>query len=101
METKPTLHCHNCGWVYTLDGQPGRSESCHQCGQDLRVCLNCVHHAYGVAHECRERRAEPVAQKDQANFCEFFEFKRRVWTGRKGDDRESAARDQLNKLFGE
>jgi hypothetical protein len=55
-----------------------------------------------VAHQCRDRRADPVAEKHMANFCEYFDFIRRVWKGKgAADSREAAARDNLKKLFGD
>jgi hypothetical protein len=56
-------HCHNCGEPWTLDGQPGRGETCMKCRADLRVCLNCTSHDPRVAQQCRERRAEPVQKR--------------------------------------
>ncbi|MBI3876025.1 MAG: hypothetical protein HY300_08745 [Verrucomicrobia bacterium] len=94
-------HCHKCGWEWTLAVTPGRSETCHQCGADLRVCLNCAHYDVRAAHQCRERRAEPVMEKHMANFCEWFDFARRDWKGAAPDAREAKARDQLKKLFGD
>jgi hypothetical protein len=99
--SKPTRHCHKCGWDYTLEGNPGRGESCHRCGNDLRVCLNCIHYDKTVAYQCRERRAEPVQEKHVANFCEYFDFIRRVYEAGGPNSRESAARDALKKLLGE
>jgi hypothetical protein len=97
-----TRHCHNCGWEYTLPGQPGRTESCHRCGNDMKVCLNCAHYDARVAHQCRERRADPVAEKHLANYCEYFEFIRRDWTPKSEiNSREQSARDNLNKLLGD
>jgi hypothetical protein len=97
-----TRHCHQCGWVYPLPGLPGRSESCHQCGADLRVCLNCVSYDLRSAHQCRDRRADPVAEKAAANFCEYFDFARRDWRGKSGaSTREQEARNQLKKLLGD
>jgi hypothetical protein len=97
-----TRHCHNCGEEWTLTGQPGRGENCMRCRADLRVCLNCAHHDPRAAQQCRERRAEPVLEKHAGNFCEYFEFARRVWTPKDGDTRrEAAAREQLKKLFGD
>ena len=97
-----TRHCHKCGWEFTLPGQPGRGESCHQCGADLKVCLNCVSYDAQVAYQCRDRRAEPVMDKDKANFCEYFEFARKAFVA-KGEtkSRETSARDQLKKLLGD
>ena len=55
-----------------------------------------------VAHQCRDRRADPVAEKHAANFCEYFEMIRRAFAPKaEADPRESVSRDQLKKLFGE
>ncbi len=84
-----------------MAGLPGRGDSCHGCGTDLRVCLNCVSYDPRVAQQCRDRRAEPVAEKHMANFCEYFDFVRREFSGPEAaGSREAAARDQLKKLFG-
>ncbi|HTX21553.1 MAG TPA: hypothetical protein VMD27_06830 [Candidatus Aquilonibacter sp.] len=73
-----------------------------KCRADLRVCLNCAHYDPHVAQQCRERRAEPVLEKDVGNFCEYFEFARRSWSSKNETNRrEAAARDQLKKLFGD
>ena len=95
-----TRHCHNCGEPWTLSAQPGRGETCMKCRADLRVCLNCAHYDPRVAHQCRERRAEPVLEKHVGNFCEYFEFALREWTPKSGGNpRESAAREKFKKLF--
>ena len=97
-----TRHCHQCGWEWTLPGLPGRSDSCHRCGADLKVCLNCASYDPRVAHQCRDRRADPVAEKHAANFCEYFEMIRRDFVPKEGtNSREAAARDQLKKLLGD
>jgi hypothetical protein len=73
-----------------------------KCRGDLRVCLNCAHYDPRVAQQCRERRAEPVLEKDVGNFCEYFDFAVRDWKARgENNSREAAARDQLKKLFGD
>ena len=97
----PNRHCHQCGTAYLLEGTPGRSESCEKCRADLKACLNCAHHDLRAAHQCRERRAEPVEDKRTANFCEFFEFARRDWVPGAANAREAAARDRLKQLFGD
>lgn len=97
-----TRHCHNCGEEWTLAGQPGRGESCMKCRADLRVCLNCTHYDPRVAQQCRERRSEPVLEKAAGNFCEYFEFIRCPWVPKSEiNSREAAARERMNKLFGE
>src|SRR6476469_1293240 len=97
----PNRHCHNCGWEYDIAGLPGRGESCHQCGSDLKVCLNCVYYEPRVAQQCSERRADPVKEKHMANFCDYFDFIRRDWKGKAADQREEAARNKLKQLFGD
>ena len=102
MLTGMTRHCWKCGWDWTLLGQPGRSESCPQCRSDLRACLNCVSYDVRAAQQCRDRRAEPVFEKHVGNFCEYFEFTRRVFVPPAEEKtRESTARDQLKKLLGD
>jgi len=97
-----TLHCHKCGKEWTLDGQPGRSESCHSCNEDLRICLNCTFYDAGVAYQCRERRAEPVIEKHRSNFCEYFDFAQRDWYGKEGkNDQANEVRNAFEKLFGD
>jgi hypothetical protein len=96
-----TRHCHKCGWLWELSGVPGRNDSCHKCGSDLKVCLNCVSYDARVAHQCRDRRADPVAEKHMANFCEYFDMIKRDFKGVGPDAREDAARDKLKKLFGD
>ncbi len=97
----PNRHCHQCGTAYLLDGVPGRSETCERCRADLKVCLNCRHYDLRVAHQCRERRAEPVAEKLAANFCEYFEFALRDWQPAAANAREADARARLRSLLGD
>ncbi len=97
-----TRHCYKCGWEYKLPGQPGRSETCPQCGADLRVCLNCINYDPNVAYQCKDKRADPVQEKELANFCEYFEFAKRVYKPNlEQQKREEAAREKLKKLFGD
>ena len=84
-----------------MSGQPGRTETCDRCGADLKVCLNCMHYDLRSAYQCRERRAEPVGEKHMANFCEYFEFVKRVFAGKGTDSREERARANLKKLLGD
>ncbi len=97
-----TRHCHQCGEPWTISGLPGRGEVCMKCRADLRVCLNCAFYDPRVAQQCRERRAEPVLEKEVGNFCEYFDFARRVWTPKEvSGKRAEAAREQLKKLLGD
>jgi hypothetical protein len=96
-----TRHCWKCGTEYKLAGSPGRSETCQHCEADLKICLNCVSYDPKVAYQCRDRRAELVEEKRATNYCEYFEFARRVFTPPEEDgSREAKAREQLKKLLG-
>ena len=73
-----------------------------KCRADLRVCLNCVSYDVTAAQQCRDRRAEPVLEKHVGNFCEYFDFAKRVWKPKvESTTRADAAREQLKKLFGD
>lgn len=97
-----TRHCWKCGTEYTLAGGPGRSESCASCRSDLKVCLNCVSYDARAAQQCRDRRADPVAEKHLANYCEYFEMVRREYAPpRPEHSREAGARETLRKLLGD
>jgi hypothetical protein len=96
-----TRHCWKCGTEYSLSGSPGRSETCAKCNSDLKVCLNCVSYDPRAAEQCRDRRADLVADKHFANYCEYFEFIRREYSPPKENlSREDQARAALKKLLG-
>jgi hypothetical protein len=55
-----------------------------------------------VAEQCRDRRADLVAEKHMANYCEYFEMIRREFVPpAENASREAKARDTLKKLFGD
>ena len=81
---------------------PGRSETCVKCSADLKVCLNCVSYDKTVAYQCRDRRADEVAEKAVANYCEYFDLARREYMPvTEGLAREAKAKDALRKLLGD
>ena len=67
-------HCHACGAAWASSSAPGRTELCTGCRAELRCCLNCTAYDRQAAQQCRDRRAEPVLEKDRGNFCEYFQF---------------------------
>lgn len=56
-----------------IGNQVGRRDTCPGCGEELRSCRNCRHFDESVAKLCKEPFAEVPADKDGANFCEFFQ----------------------------
>lgn len=89
--------CHRCGAALAPD-RPSRRDACAACGADVRVCLNCRFHAPGMNGECREPAAERVAEKERANFCEFFAFGPGAAPLRGGEE-GAGARAALDALF--
>jgi hypothetical protein len=67
----------------------------------MKVCLNCVSYDPRVAEQCRDRRADLVAEKHLANYCEYFDFIRREFVApAENISREDKARETLKKLLG-
>ena len=92
--------CHFCGHMLAEDAEIHRSSTCPSCGKDLRICLNCAFYAPGRHWDCRETIGELVAEKDRANFCDWFSLlqNRPEAANRRARD---AARAQFDSLFGD
>lgn len=95
------IQCWKCGSELKKLLLPfSRSEECSSCNADLRVCRGCKNYAADVADACTEERAEFVADKDRANFCDYFNPHATAY--RKQDDADAQrARNKLAELFGE
>jgi hypothetical protein len=72
LNTDTVGRCWHCGRELTR-ADLGREQTCLGCGRATRVCLNCRWYQRGRPNDCIEPMAEPVAAKDRANFCDFFE----------------------------
>ena len=92
--------CHYCGTSAPYGAPIPRDAECPGCGRDLRACVQCRHHDPAYNNACRETEADPVAEKERRNFCEFFEPGE--GTGSKSTDarRQSEARAKIEALFG-
>ena len=67
--------CGKCGRKLDIVGnQIGRRDTCPDCGAELRACIHCRHFDLTVAKQCKEPFAEVPTDKDDANFCEFFQI---------------------------
>ena len=66
------LVCAKCG---TTSERPSftRSDTCSKCAADLKACIQCRHYEPLARWECRESVSERVAEKEKANFCEWFQ----------------------------
>lgn len=77
----------------------GRREECPACHADLHACRQCTFFDPAAPQGCREPVADPVKDKDRANFCGYFTLNATAHVA--ADDREAqAARAKLNDLFG-
>jgi len=93
--------CHFCGQALPEGERVYRSTTCAACGRDLKICLNCRFYSPGAHWDCLESITDPVADKERANFCEFFQFKdaaRGAGPGRQ--EKPAKAREDFRKLFG-
>jgi hypothetical protein len=91
--------CHFCGQKIDDNLAIYRSTLCPFCGKDLKICLNCEFYSPGVHWDCRESITDPVAEKDKANFCDYFCFKKSADFGL-GTETEKKAKEDFFKLFG-
>jgi hypothetical protein len=95
--------CWFCGAPIT-DSEPiGRSLRCADCGKDLRSCRHCRFYLPGSRGDCRESRAEAVADKERGNFCDWFSldpaFRSATAGERKARDAAASARSAFDGLF--
>lgn len=87
--------CFSCATTLDIKEKPGRGDACPSCGADVKVCLNCAFYDKNSHNGCREPSADPVLDKERANYCEYFEMKETDATAEKAADPLS----ELKKLF--
>jgi len=88
--------CHSCQKQHSFsDIVPFRAE-CDACSSDLHVCLNCKFYDRYVENQCREDQADPVANKDRRNLCEYF----KPLGLDAGEDEATKAKARLAAMFG-
>ncbi|MDR2479798.1 MAG: hypothetical protein LBD48_10870 [Treponema sp.] len=94
--------CWFCGSPVT-DEVIGRSLRCTQCGKDIRSCRSCRFFLSGARGDCSETNAVPEADKERANFCDWFSLNpqyRLPTAGQHNDlDTAAAARAAFDNLF--
>jgi hypothetical protein len=93
----PALDCWKCGAPLTELLLPvGRAEYCRACRAEIHVCRMCRFYDVGKARQCAEPVAEPVQNKERANFCGYFEpVGGRFLPGKPAADGARAALDAL------
>lgn len=89
--------CVGCGIRLDEPNPISRRAHCLKCFADLHACRQCFWYDVQVSKQCREPMAEWVADKEKANYCDYFKLneKESVYV----ENKESAAKDALEKLF--
>jgi hypothetical protein len=94
--------CWYCGSPITDEEPLGRSLRCPGCGKDLRVCRHCRFYLPGSRGDCAESHAEPPADKERGNFCDWFSLDKRFRAASGGSaeaGRSAAAKSAFDGLF--
>lgn len=91
--------CAACSTPY--EGSVYRTTLCEGCGKELKTCLNCRHFDVTAPNQCREPVSDPVAEKDRANFCDWFRPAADAGKRVAGQDRSPDARKDFDNLFGD
>lgn len=91
--------CFQCGGTIPGDQRILRKEECPSCGQDLHCCRQCRFYDSGLSNQCAEPQAEPVLDKERANFCDFFRIAEGGGSAARASKESSAAREDWSKLF--
>jgi hypothetical protein len=87
--------CHRCA-AEILNRRIGVRDACERCQAYIHCCRNCELYEPGMHNDCREPSAEPVADKEQGNFCDFFRLG--AVSAKSAVDRDEA-RAKLEQLF--
>lgn len=95
--------CWYCSTKLDMFPPPvSRSALCPICGKDVRSCRNCRFLDDISISSCRESRADPVADRERANFCEWFSLDIQLTSSSNvGLERAKKARDSFSALFGD
>ncbi len=91
-------YCHACQTELHFKHKPSRKDECPNCGMQLHCCLNCRFYASGMHNDCQETQADWVADKDRANFCDYFVFRESKSTPKEKTGGNNA-RLQFESLF--
>jgi hypothetical protein len=91
--------CWYCGSPVTDEEPIGRSARCPDCGKDLRSCKNCRFYLPGSQRDCRESSAEGQADKERANFCDWFSLNEKFRSKSAGQSKEREKAESSKAAF--
>lgn len=93
------LQCWNCGADLSKAPRPiSRHETCPACFEALHCCRLCEHFRAAEPAQCAEDRADPPVNKENANFCEWFQPNGNAFRGESAGAK--SAKGKLDALFG-
>jgi hypothetical protein len=91
--------CWYCGSA-VKDAEPiGRSLKCEDCGKDLRSCRNCKFFLPKSSGSCAETNAEPVADSERGNFCDWYKLNPAFRVASAGEKAAQSKADSARKAF--
>jgi hypothetical protein len=90
--------CWYCGSVVSEAEPIGRSARC-SCGKDLRCCRSCRFYLPGSRGDCSEPNAEKPADKERANFCDWFSLNPRFRSATGGEQKAQGAQADARSAF--
>jgi hypothetical protein len=91
--------CWYCGSAVTDEEPIGRSLRCKDCGKDLRACKNCRFYLCGARGDCSESGAEPQADKERANFCDWFSLDKKYRSQTAGETARQKSAEASKAAF--
>ena len=92
----PKFVCWACEHELDMEVKVARKDSCPACDADLHVCKNCRFWDPSYHNECRENISHYIRDRQRANFCMSFEFKKTTEV----DGAEAVdARSKLEAMF--
>ena len=97
--TVKTVICFKCKQILPFEAgmKIGRSDDCTHCKASLRCCKMCRFYDPKAYNECKEPVAERILDKEQANFCEFFNLSGASSELQKEQDKIMSAAEALFK----
>lgn len=65
--------CFSCNQKEEFPDKVGFRAECSRCHADLHACKNCQFYDAKAYNECREPSADPIREKERANYCDYFQ----------------------------
>lgn len=94
-----TYACWKCGNALADILLPlPRLAECPRCRAELHVCRMCTFFDPAAAQQCREPVADPITDRQRANFCGYYQIDPHAFSA--PSDEAAESRRRLDALFG-